>query len=161
MNKVLVEGNGKHFVWRIIGSSIWVILGIGMIVFCIWARFTLAPSLDLQEIELVQRIEEVWHIGVIVGIVILVISIAELIRAVLVYKTNITVYEDSIKGRFMTGFFSPLQEISLSYNDIKDVGTKTERVILHTAHTKYICHTKKCDKIRDKVMEFVNSDNQS
>ena len=156
MNKALVEGSGKHFIGRIIGSSIWVVLGIAMIVFGIWARFTLAPSLDLQEIELVQRIEEVWHYLVIIGVVSLVISIAELIRAVAVYKTSIAVYEDSIKGRFMTGFFSSLQEINLAYNDIKDVSTKTERVILHTAHAKYICHTKKCDKIRETI-EHINS----
>lgn len=156
MNKALVAGSGKHFIGRIIGGAISVVLGIGMIVFFIWARVTFAPSLDLHEIELVQRIEEVWHIGVIVGIVILVISIAELIRAIAVYKTNITVYQNSIKGRFMTGFFTTLQEISLSYNDIKDVSTKTERIILHTAHAKYICHTKKCDKIRETI-EHINS----
>jgi len=157
MSKALIKGSGKHFIWRIIGSVLVIALGIIMIVFFgIRARFVVAPSLDYQEIELIQRIEEVWHYSVIIGTVFIVISIAELIRAITVYKTNIVVYEDSIKGRFMTGFFSTLQEISLSNNDIKEVSTKTEKVIVHTAHAKYICHTKKCDEIRDKIMELIN-----
>lgn len=157
MSKALIKGSGKHFIWRIIGSVLVIALGIIMIVFFgIGARFVVAPSLDYQEIELIQRIEEVWHYSVIIGTVFIVISIAELIRAITVYKTNIVVYEDSIKGRFMTGFFSTLQEISLSNNDIKEVSTKTEKVIVHTAHAKYICHTKKCDEIRDKIMELIN-----
>jgi len=156
MGRTIISGNGKHFMKSVITWTIMLVTDILMLVFGFWLRLEHAPSLPWQARQQAEMMENLGLFLIILGIAGIFIASFVIISSWLSSKSNIAVYEGGIKGNALMGSFGPVQEFNVAYSDIKNVDViKKTGVVLHTEYTKYTCHAKNANEIRDKIMERV------